>query len=129
MGIYEIIPFIAAAGFGIYVVALLSGREMGWRVPAALAVLFLAWSLWAVGSEGPFGFWIEHSRNAWGNQIWMDLLLSIGVALGFLVPRAVRVGVRPGPWVMLVLLTGGIGLLAFAARVLFVSARSDVADG
>ena len=40
-------------------------------------MLFLGWSLYTIASEGFFAFWGEHTRNAWGNQIWFDLLIAV----------------------------------------------------
>jgi len=46
--------------------------------------------------EAPLGFWVEHPRHLWGNQIWFDLLLAAGVAWALLVPRARRLGQAAG---------------------------------
>lgn len=69
---------------------------------------------------GPFGFWPEHVRNAWGNQIWFDLLLSVGMAFALLAPRARAQGMRLVPWFIAVACTGSVGLLAMGARYLFL---------
>ncbi len=47
-----------------------------WLLPGILSLLFLLVSLQAVLREGPKGFWAEHTRNLWGNQIWFDLCLA-----------------------------------------------------
>jgi hypothetical protein len=91
-----------------------------WIVPALFCTMFLGWSLFAVISEGLFGFWTEHTRNIWGVQIWFDLLLAISIALTFLIPEARRVGMRPLPWIILILCTGSIGILAMMSRLLFL---------
>lgn len=129
MDIFDVMPFVGAAGFLAFVGWRLLGTGAGsWKVPAVIAILFLSWSLFAVISAGPFGFWIESSRNVWGNQIWFDLLMAIGLALAFLVPEARRVGVQPLPWVVMTVLTGSLGLFVFAAIVLHKRAASTVAD-
>jgi hypothetical protein len=83
------------------------------------------WSLHAVSSEGLAGVWHEHTRNAWGNQIWFDLLLAIGTAWALLVPRAKAVGMHLFPWLALIVGTGCIGLLAMLARCLFLERRNN----
>ena len=95
-----------------------------WVLPAGLCLLFLAWSLAAVATEGPFGFWVEHTQHLWGVQIWMDLLIGIGVALIFVIPEARKAGMTPLPWVVLTLCTGSIGLLAMVARLFWLRSRA-----
>lgn len=135
------LPLLAALGFVAYALRLALSRppsphrpENGsipgpnaWLAPAVLGAAFLAWSLAAVIVEGPTGFWTEHTRNLWGNQIWFDLLLAAGTALAFLVPEARRLGMRPLPWVIAVACTGCIGLMAMLARMLFLKARPAAA--
>jgi hypothetical protein len=95
-----------------------------WRAAAGLSLLFLAFSLVAVVSEGPFGFWTEHTRNLWGQQIWFDLLLAAGTAWAALLPQARALGMRPWLWLLAVVCTGSIGLLAMLARLLYLRERS-----
>ena len=120
-----ILLFIAAA---LKLLLVQDKRRAGsWLVPAVLATLFLGWSLYTVNAEGPFGFWAEHIRNAWGNQIWFDLLLAIAAAWALLLPRARAAGMRPAPWLVLIVCTGSIGLLAMLARCLFLETRKPAA--
>ena len=118
--LHATLPSLAGAAFLAFAVALVvrgaPSRAPSWRVPAALAALFLAYSLHAVAAEGPFGFWGEHTRGAWGNQIWFDLLLAIGIGWYLVLPRLRALGMRPLPWLALVACTGSIGLLALLAR-------------
>lgn len=93
-----------------------SKRGGSWLVPAAFAAAFLGWSLYTVATEGPVGFWPNHTANAWGNQVWFDLLLAIGTAWALLLPRARAVGMRPLPWLVLIVCSGSIGLLVMVAR-------------
>ena len=120
-----VLPALAAAAFLVYAITAAStrrgeGRACAWWAPAALSSAFLCFSLYAVASTGAFGFWAEHARNAWGNQIWFDLLIGVGVAWYLIVPRARAAGMRPYPWLGLVVLTGGIGLLAMLSRLLWL---------
>ncbi len=100
-----------------------------WRLPAALCAGFLAFSLFAVSIEGPLGFWPEHTRNLWGNQIWFDLLLAVGIAWFFIVPQARQVGMRLPLWLLLILSTGCIGFMAMLARLLYLQAQTSPDSG
>jgi hypothetical protein len=116
-----------AAGAAFIVVAAFIARDTGgaarprrWLLPAGLSVVFAAFSVIAVVREGPVGFWVEHTRNLWGNQIWFDLLLAAGVAWALMVRRARGVGMPPLPWLAAVACTGSIGLCAMLARILYL---------
>jgi hypothetical protein len=121
-------PVAAAAAFVLF--AMYTARRDAssvkgrWVVPAGLALAFLLFSLQAVFAEGPLVFWAEHTRNVWGNQIWFDLLLGIGIGWFFLVPQARAQGMRLVPWLVLIVCTGCIGLLAMLARLLYLQERS-----
>lgn len=124
----SIFPIAAlAGGFSMLVLAglLVAGRlpraSIVW--PLAVLVPFLAWSLFAVASEGPLGFWWEHTDSAWGVQVWFDLLIAVALGLSLLAPRARALGEPVAPWVAATLCLGGIGLLAFAARVIWLEGR------
>ncbi|MBE9201737.1 MULTISPECIES: hypothetical protein [unclassified Nodularia (in: cyanobacteria)] len=99
-----------------------------WIFPAFLSVLFLTFSVYAVASGGLLGFWTEHIRNFWGNQIWLDLLLSIGIGWSFVVPQAKALGMRPLPWLFLVVTTGSIGFMAMIARLLYLQEKAETVE-
>ena len=129
MELVEMLPIVAAAlwaGVAIGVMSNSATKKSAWLLPAGLCVLFFAWSLVAVIQEGPLGFWPEHTRHLWGNQIWFDLLLSIGVGWALLVPQARTFGMRPLPWFVLIACTGSIGLLAMFARVLYLREHTNI---
>ncbi|WP_219892505.1 hypothetical protein [Aquisediminimonas profunda] len=125
--LYEFLPIGALAIFLVTAVMAANGRQAakpaGWRIPAAFSVLFLGWSLFALAQGGLGGVWVEHTRNAWGNQIWFDLLLALGIGWSLLLPRTRAVGMRPWPWLALLLATGSVGLLAMLARCFFLEER------
>lgn len=127
MTAFELLPIVAAAGFVIAALLVIAGTKppfvAGWLLPAALSAAFLVFSLYAMAAEGPTAVWAEHTRNAWGNQIWLDLLLAVGIAWTVIVPQAQSVGMRPLPWLVAVLLTGCIGLLAMLSRLLYLQQR------
>jgi hypothetical protein len=91
-----------------------------WLIPTAASIAFLLFTVWVVMTEGPLGFLAEHSRNAWGAQIGIDLFNSLMVALVLAVPIARRQRVRAWPWVVLTCATGSIGIFAFMARIAYV---------
>lgn len=124
--VYHALAFAAgilALIFGITQSFRMSPRHLGWALAAAVSALFFGFSIYSIATEGLLGFWTEHVRNAWGNQIWFDLLLAASVAFAFLIPRARAVGMKPLPWFILVACTGSIGILAMAARCLFLERR------
>jgi len=94
-----------------------------WRLPAALSAGFLVWTLYAVVTEGPLGFWAEHTRNGWGVQIWIDLLLAATVAWLLAGPRMRAVGMAQPLWFFAIAATGSIGLTALLARLLYLEER------
>jgi len=119
-----------AAGLAFVLIGLYNTRPAeapaDWRAPATLALLFLGWSSYAAVTEGPTGFWPEHVRNAWGNQIWFDLLLAAGVAVAALAPAARAVGMNTRLWLLLVAATGSVGLLAMLARLRYLQGQKAV---
>lgn len=129
MELTQILPVIVAVAFVAFALGLalrpVDGAPVPWWLPAILSGLFAAWTLYAVLGAGVTGFWDEHVNGLWGNQVWFDLLLAAGVALTFMVPEARRLGMRPLPWVILVVCTGSIGLLAMTARVMVLRARAQ----
>ena len=60
----------------------------------------------------------------WGNQIWFDLLLAVGIGWFLIVPQAKAQGMRLLPWGIIVLSTGCIGFTAMVARMLYLRERS-----
>jgi uncharacterized membrane protein YedE/YeeE len=124
----SLLPTIAAAFFLLCSVSIVSqdARHMknSWLFPATLSLLFLIFSLKAIVSEGLLGFWVEHTRNLWGNQIWFDLLLGVGIGWYLVVPQAKALGMRLYLWLPLIVVTGCIGFSAMIARLLYLQERS-----
>jgi hypothetical protein len=124
----SLLPTIASAFFLMFSVSILAkdGLQMknSWLFPATLSLLFLLFSVKAIVSEGLLGFWTEHTRNLWGNQIWFDLLLGIGIGWYLIVPQAKALGMRLYLWLPLIVCTGCIGFLAMIARLLYLQERS-----
>jgi hypothetical protein len=128
MSLIQILPIVAAITVVAITVTIAFHQSRApiktiWILPAILMCLFLGWTLVAVISEGPIGFWTEHTRNLWGNQIWFDLLLAAGTAWALIAPRAKAQQMLLLPWLGLILATGSIGILAMVARLLFLEER------
>ena len=97
-----------------------------WWVPALLSAAFFVGSLRAIATGGTLGFWAEHTRNDWNNQIFLDLLLSGSCAYFLLLARARAVSMHLLAWFMVIAATGSIGLLAMIARVLFLERSAAI---
>ena len=126
--LFSTLPLLAGIGFVAFILwrSFAPNRSVGggdWIAPALLSFAFLLWSIYAVTTGGSMGFWTEHVRNAWGNQIWFDLLLAGGVAFALMAPRLRSVGMAPLPWGLLIIATGSVGVLATYARYLYLEAR------
>lgn len=121
--LYQLLPVLAAVLFGLAAAAAVVRPTVAWSVPALVAALFLGWSLYTIAAEGLAGVWTEHTGNAWGNQIWFDLLIAIAIAWALLLPRARAVSMRPWPWLAVICATGCIGLAAMFARCLYLETR------
>lgn len=122
--LYQTLPQVAALIFVLTTAGAARRPRIDWRLPLVVSVLFLGWSLYTMISEGPIGFWAEHTRNAWGNQIWFDLLIAIAIAWSLILPRALAVGMQVWSWLILVTATGCIGLSAMYARCLYLESRT-----
>ena len=124
MLITEIIPVAAAVCFVLATVYMITkeGRynKTVWMVPAALSAAFLFFSLYTVLQEGLTNVWPNHTQNFWGNQVWIDLLIAIGIAFAMLAPRAKAQGMNPWLWLVLIICTGCIAVLAMFARVIYL---------
>ncbi len=124
----ELVPWMAGlmAFAGVLYVSIADKlkSKQAWLLPCGLSLLFFVISLRALLGEGPLGFWTEHTRNLWGNQIWLDLLLGVSAAFSFAVPRARAMRMNVVLWAILCLATGSIGLYAFIGRLLYLESRN-----
>ncbi|MEQ1547243.1 MAG: hypothetical protein ABL918_01185 [Chakrabartia sp.] len=129
MTLVQILPIVAAVGLAL-TTTVIAARPFSapskniWLFPAFLSFLFLIWSLYAALTEGVTGFWPEHTRNLWGNQIWFDLLFAAGIGWTLIVPRAKAQAMSLFPWLTLILLTGCIGFLAMLSRLFYLEEKS-----
>lgn len=122
--LYPILPIAALMLFLLTTVREGLSPSRGWHFAALVCAAFLAWSLYTVAAEGPLGFWPNHTVNAWGNQVWFDLLIAIAIGWSLLLPRARVAGMRIWLWLALICATGCIGLAAMFARCRYLENRA-----
>ncbi|MEO0687327.1 MAG: hypothetical protein AAFY76_20325 [Cyanobacteria bacterium J06649_11] len=129
MEIKSLAPILALLFFVIFVSFItfkdvdVSKSKKIWIFPAVLSILFLIFSLFAVITEGSLGFWSEHTRSLWGNQIWFDLLFAASIGWFLVIPRIKAVEMNPLLWLILVVSTGCIGFLAMISRMLYLEEK------
>jgi hypothetical protein len=70
--------------------------------------------------DGLIQFWINHTTNLAGSQVWFDLLISVALAFILLLPRARAQGMAILPWAIAVAATASIALLVMVARLLWL---------
>lgn len=128
MTLLQFLPVLALAGTVIAVLRIATGRHFSgalrWLVPAGLGLAFLGFSLVTVAREGLYQFWVNHTSNFTGNQVWFDLLFAVTIAFYLIAPRARAVGMPLLPWAIAVLLTACIALLPMLARLLWLESRA-----
>lgn len=118
----EIIWFATIFGGLVALLTILLGkRETGNAVIAAmLAAGFGTFTALQIGQEGVVGFYINHTQNLTGLQVWWDLVMCAMIALFFIAPRARAAGMNFVPWALFVASTASIGLLAMCARLFWL---------
>ncbi|WP_379920981.1 hypothetical protein [Erythrobacter sp. R86502] len=123
----EILWFaIIAAGLVALIIMLTGRRETG--NPVAAALLFCAFSAFTalqLTQEGLIGFYINHTQNLSGLQVWWDLIVCTLIALFFILPRARAQGMNVVLWAIFVVTAASIGLLAMCARLFWLERRAS----
>lgn len=124
---------IALAGFAVAAFAMLVITQTRdrvaapvWLIPAALVVPFAVLTSLAISEAGLFGFVPVLMESGWGLQLWFDRLISVTVAFFLLQNRARAAGMKSEIWVLVVIFTGSIGLLAMLARTLHLERKAAV---
>ena len=125
MNTLEILWIVGTLGGGVGLVTiLLTKREIGNpAIAAGLAVLFAAYTAFQVSREGLISFFLNHTQNLTGVQVWWDLIICVVIILFLVAPRARAVGMNVPVWALLACCTASIALLAMLAR-LFVLERA-----
>ncbi|MHA7817592.1 MAG: hypothetical protein ACX93N_14025 [Pseudohaliea sp.] len=130
-----IAEWVALGGFAVAAMAMLLVTQTkervawpAWLVPAGLVVPFAALTAYAVFTEELFGFWPLLTRSPWGLQAWFDLLICLTAAFFLLQNRARAAGMKSEVWVLVVMTTGGIGLLLMLARTVYLELQQGAGD-
>jgi hypothetical protein len=123
--------WIALAGFAVAAVAMLLVTQTkervswpGWLVPAVVVVPLAAGTGLASAEAGLFGFWPMLTASPWGLQIWFDRLMRVTAGFFLLQNRARAAGMKSEVWVLVVIVTGSIGLLSMLARTIYLERRT-----
>ncbi len=128
MTLLQILPILAYAGC-VGTILLIAQENtvsalMRWLVPVVLGAVFLAFSIYQVSQEGLIQFWINHTTDLTGNQVWFDLIMAVTIGFYLLAPRARAVGMPLMPWGIAVFSTACIALLPMLARVLWLENKA-----
>jgi len=127
MTLTQVLPLLAYAGCVGAVLSIALGARASlrtrWLIPGVLGGVFLLFSLVQTSIDGPLQFWVSHTMDLTGNQIWFDLLLAVSIGFYLIAPRARAVGMPLLPWGVTVLCTACIGLLPMLARLLWLEGR------
>lgn len=130
MSAFEILAVAGAlAALAVLIYIAVTDVKIGNAALAALlSAAFAGYTAVTIATEGVMPVWLNHTQNLWGVQVWWDLLLSVGIALFFIAPRARAQGMAIMPWVIFVGTTASIGLLAMVARLFWLENRSTGAS-
>ena len=89
---------------------------MNERVIATLVLIpFALYSLWVVVAHGPLGFLTLARREPWAMQMFIDLGIYCVLGIVWMVSDARRRQVRVWPFVLVAILAGSLGPLAYLA--------------
>ena len=126
MNTLQIVWLAATTGGFIALLSILMGkRESGSTMLAAVLFgAFASFTAIQIAQEGVIGFYINHTQNLTGLQVWWDLVMSTIIALFFIAPRARKAGMNVTAWGILVGSTASIGLLAMCARLFWLENRA-----
>lgn len=128
MSLMQIGPLLAYGAVVIFILMITFGHHLPtnlrWQVPGALGAIFLAFTLVTIAQDGLLQFWVNHTTNLSGNQVWFDLLLAVSIAFAALAPRARLVGMPLMPWALAVIATASIALLPMLARIIWLEQRN-----
>jgi hypothetical protein len=124
---FTLTPLIAlfAGGFVAALIAIgsiiLRDQKLGSAaLAAALCGGFAAFTAGTIYSEGVLPVLANQTSNMWGVQVWWDLLIAITIGLFLVAPRARKVGMNLPLWIVFVVATASIGLLAMIARLFWL---------
>ncbi len=77
-----------------------------------LLIAFIALSAWLIGTDIPGVFAVAGDRG-WGTQIFVDLVISCSIGIGWMLRDAKARGIAAAPYVIATAAAGSMGLLAY----------------
>lgn len=127
MTLFQILPILSLLAAVAFIIGFALRDGIAWTShwlwPAVIAGAFAAWTCATVMADGFTMFWVNHTTNFSGNQVFFDLLIAVSLAFVAIAPEAKRQGMRLLPWALFVCGTASIGLTAMLARVLYLKER------
>ncbi len=127
MTLVQILPVVGLLGAVLVAVSTtfteIAKTRGFWIFWAIYAAAFGAFSVWAIAEDGLMMFWINHSANLIGNQVWLDLLFALAIAWVLVLPEARAREMNVNAWLVFVLLTATIGFGAMLARLLYLRSK------
>lgn len=94
-------------------------------IAAALSGLFAGYTVVQIAQEGVVEFFVNHSEDLTGIQVWWDLVMVVVIAFFFIRPRAQKQNMNIVPWALFVFCTASIGLLAMCARLFWLENAAE----
>ena len=130
MSMFEILALGGIAATAAVFIHILSAQVRVGNpfLAAALSAGFLGYTLLTMSHEGADILWTNHTDTFWGVQVWWDLLISVGLALYLIAPRARAQGMNILPWAVFIAATASIGLLAMVARLFWLERRNEAQE-
>lgn len=123
----QFLPVVAYLGCVLVILAIAFGvraaPHLRWAMPAVLGGVFAVFSLITVAEDGLLQFWVNHTSNLSGNQVWFDLVMAVTIGFYLIAPRARAVGMNLVPWGVAVFATACIALLPMLARVVWLEQK------
>ncbi len=118
----ELLFVAGAAGAlpGVLLLAFTGRVQESFAFAALLAAGFWGLSIVTVAREGVLGFIPNHVQTLWGAQVWYDLVISVTIALVFIVPRARAAGMNIPVWVLACGISASLALLPMVARLFWL---------
>ncbi|PXW70173.1 hypothetical protein C7964_10256 [Loktanella sp. PT4BL] len=128
MTMFQVLPILGYAGCIGAILMIAVGRSTTagsqWLIPAATGAVFFIFTLVTLAQDGLIQFWVNHTTDFAGNQVWFDLIIAVTIGFYLIAPRAKAVGMPLLPWSVAVFATACIALLPMLARVLWLEQKS-----
>jgi hypothetical protein len=83
------------------------------RVLSATLIAFLVLTALALWQHGYWGIFAPHFQSFGGAQVFVDLVIALGLFVVWMWRDARATGRNPWPWLALTLATGSIGALLY----------------